>query len=213
MKIKIFIGFNRKILLWIAHKLLRQARGYPCEQRTTSRMPMGEKRKADWNKFRVENKKLKEAAALEKKQKQEAAQNPMALARPLPMMALAQPLPMMLSAYPLLSTPTSHVSRVVLAQPVPIQATTSVAAYVTAPATEAVTDAAAAAAQELAVEVLSTLASLEEERTDAQAQAYAAEILKNYTPPPRKAQRPSTPVDPRISEIAAYYALAKINRC
>ena len=107
-----------------------------------------------------------------------------------------------------------------LAQPVPIQATTSVAAYVTAPATKVVTDT-AAAAQEIAIEVLSTLVSLEEERTDAQAeadaqaqaQAYAAEILKNYTPPPRKAQRPSTPVDPRISEIAAYDALAKINRC
>jgi hypothetical protein len=129
---------------------------------------MGDKRKADWNKFRVENTKRREAAAQEKEQKQEAVQIPMALARPLPMMVLAQPLSMMQSAYPLLSTPTSHVFRVVLAQPVPIQATTSVAAYVTAPATEAVTDAAAAAQELAALEVLSTLASA---RAEAEAEA------------------------------------------
>ena len=159
---------NKKILLWIARKLLRQAPGYPCEQRATSRMLMGFKRTTNWNEFCAENKKRKDAAALEEKRKQEAAQIHMALAQLL------------------LSTPTSHVSRVVLAQPVPIQATTSVAAYVTAHATEVVTDA-AAAAQELAIEVLSTLTSLEEERTDTQALA-----------------RAPTPVDFEISEIVAH---------
>ena len=183
---------------------------------------MGEKRKAEWNKFRVENTKQREAAAQEKKQKQEAAQIPMALALPLPMMALAQPL-MMPSAYPLLSTPTSHVSRVVLAQPVPIQATTSVAAYVTAPATEAVTDAAAAAQELAALEVLSTLASARAETetqaraeaeaeaearaeaeaeaqaraeaeadADTQVEAYAAEILKKCKGRRRRPKRAST---------------------
>ena len=47
--------------------------GYPCEQRATSRMPMGPKRKAEWNEFRTENKKRKDAEALEEKRKQEAA--------------------------------------------------------------------------------------------------------------------------------------------